>query len=156
MKYQCAPGNYWFVIARFAEFRWGRTRRTVAPMAFIQRVPHRELVARVRAFLGENLGEPVTVTGLSRQVGVSERTLRAAFHDVIGLSPKQYVIRQRLSAAREALCAANPQTTTVTDIAMTYGFFELGRFAGQYRHAFGEPPSRTLRHVADADSRRAA
>ena len=45
-----------------------------------------------------------------------------------------------------------PRTTlvTVTDVAMAYGFFELGRFAGRYRHAFGEAPSRTLRHVAAA------
>jgi len=118
-------------------------------MALSQRVSHRELVNRVKAFLGDNLGEPVTVTGLSRKLGVSDRTLRAAFHDVIGLSPKRYVIAQRLRAAREALCAANPQTATVTDIAMTYGFFELGRFAGQYRDAFGEAPSRTLRHAVD-------
>ena len=118
-------------------------------MALNQRVPHRELVARVEAFLGDNIGEPVTVTELSRRLGVSERTLRAAFHDVIGLGPKRYVVTHRLNAAREALCAATPQTATVTDIAMTYGFFELGRFAGQYRHAFGEAPSRTLRHVIE-------
>jgi transcriptional regulator GlxA family with amidase domain len=105
-------------------------------------------VTRVRAFLRENLSEPITVGELSRMVGVSERTLRAAFHDVLGLSPKRYAIRQRLQAAREALSAADPQTTTVTDVAMAYGFFELGRFAGRYRHAFGEAPSRTLRQVA--------
>jgi hypothetical protein len=45
----------------------------------------------------------------------------------------------------DALCAANPRTTTVTDIATAYGFFELGRFAGRYRNTFGEVPSRTLR-----------
>lgn len=113
-----------------------------------QRIPRPELVARVSALLSENVGEPVTVTELSGLVGVSQRTLRAAFRDVLGLSPKQYAIKQRLRAAREALSAADPQTTTVTEIAMTYGFFELGRFAGRYRQAFGEAPSRTLRHVA--------
>jgi transcriptional regulator GlxA family with amidase domain len=112
------------------------------------RIPHRELVTRVLAFLGSNVGEPVKVAQLSRMAGVSERTLRAAFRHVVGLSPKQYAIAQRLRAAREALCAANPETTTVTDIAMEYGFFELGRFAGRYRHTFGEAPSRTLRHAA--------
>lgn len=118
-------------------------------MPFIQRIPRREIVNRVNAFLRDNLGEALTVAELSRIAGVSERTLRAAFHEVIGVSPKQHVISQRLQAAHAALCAADPQTTTVTDIAMTYGFFELGRFACRYRHAFGEAPSRTLRH-ADA------
>jgi AraC family transcriptional regulator, ethanolamine operon transcriptional activator len=108
------------------------------------------------AFLRDNLGEPVTVTDLSRMAGVSERTLRAAFHDVMGISPKRYAITQRLQAAHQALCSANPETTTVTDVAMTFGFFELGRFAGRYRHTFGEVPSETLRHAVMARSQQAA
>jgi transcriptional regulator GlxA family with amidase domain len=107
-----------------------------------------ELVARAVTLLRNYVNEPVTMVALSRQTGVSERTLRAAFHDVLGLSPKQYAIGQRLRAAREALCAADPATTTVTDIATTYGFFELGRFAGRYRNAFGEVPSQTLHQPA--------
>ena len=110
------------------------------------RVPHSEIVARVDCFLRDNLGEPVTMSHLSHVVGVSERTLRAAFHDVVGISPKQHIIRQRLQAARDALRAAVPGSATVTDIAMSFGFFELGRFAGRYRHTFGEVPSFTLRH----------
>jgi AraC family ethanolamine operon transcriptional activator len=67
------------------------------------------------------------------------------FHDVVGVSPKQHIIRERLQAARTALSVAQPGTTTVTDIAMSYGCFELGRFARRYRRTFGEAPSRTLR-----------
>jgi transcriptional regulator GlxA family with amidase domain len=115
-------------------------------MSVIRHVPRAEVVARVEAFLRDNLGESVTVAELSRVAGVSERTLRAAFHDVLGIGPKQHLIRQRLNAVRIALRAAQPGTATVTDIAMSFGFFELGRFAGRYRHAFGEAPSRTLRH----------
>jgi transcriptional regulator GlxA family with amidase domain len=122
-------------------------------MPFIQRVSRREIVARVNTFLRENLGEAVTVAQLSRIAGVSERTLRAAFHDVMGISPKQHIIRQRLQAARAALSAADPQSATVTDIAMAFGFFELGRFAGRYRHAFGEAPSQTLRQIAAVAAR---
>jgi transcriptional regulator GlxA family with amidase domain len=107
-----------------------------------------QLVARAIELLRDHVNEPVTMAKLSRLAGVSERTLRAAFHDVLGLSPKQYAIAERLRAAREALRAADPETTTVTDIATAYGFFELGRFAGRYRDAFGEPPSQTLHHVA--------
>jgi len=114
-----------------------------------ERMSRRELVARVNTFVRDNIGDPVTVAELSRVAGVSERTLRAAFHDVLGLSPKQFIILERLRAAHEALLAADPETTTVTDVAMTYGFFELGRFAGRYRHTFGEVPSQTLRHVTD-------
>jgi transcriptional regulator GlxA family with amidase domain len=115
-----------------------------------------DLVARAVKLLGDHVNEPVTMVELSRQTGVSERTLRAAFHDVLGLSPKQYAIGQRLRAAHEALCAADPATTTVTDIATTYGFFELGRFAGRYRVTFGEVPSQTLHQPAESLSGEAA
>src|SRR3954454_4450842 len=108
-----------------------------------------ELVAQVDDFLRDNINEPITVGDLSRMAGVSERTLRSAFHDVLGVSPKQWALRQRLAAAREALSAADPGTTTVTEVAMSYGFFELGRFAGRYRMTFGQMPSETLHH-ADA------
>lgn len=107
-----------------------------------------ELVAQVDDFLRDNINEPITVGDLSRMAGVSERTLRSAFHDVLGVSPKQWALRQRLAAAREALSAAAPGTTTVTEVAMSYGFFELGRFAGRYRTVFGEMPSETL-HSGD-------
>ena len=121
-----------------------------------RRLPREQLVTRVMEFLRDNLGEPVTVAELSRMVGVSERTLRAAFHDVLGLSPKQYDITARLRAARAALSQADPETTTVTNIAMTYGFFELGRFAGRYRDVFGEVPSRTLRQAGASCPEQAA
>jgi transcriptional regulator GlxA family with amidase domain len=88
--------------------------------------------------------------------GVSERTLRAAFHDVMGVSPKRYALMQRLQAAHLALQNADPDSTTVTDVAMTFGFFELGRFAGRYRHAFGEVPSQTLRQPLANEPGRAA
>lgn len=120
------------------------------------RTSRRDVVAYVMTFLRDNLGEPVTVTDLSRMAGVSERTLRAAFHDVIGVSPKRYAIAQRLQAAHQALCSADPDTTTVTDVAMMYGFFELGRFAGRYRHTYGEVPSETLRHAVAGRTDRAA
>ena len=125
-------------------------------MPVIHHVPRAEIVARVNEFLRRNLGEPVTVTELSRVAGVSERTLRAAFHDVVGVSPKQHMLRERLRAARAALRAAAPGTTTVTDVAMSYGFFELGRFAGRYRHTFGEVPSETLRHATESQPEQAA
>jgi transcriptional regulator GlxA family with amidase domain len=137
-------------IRAFTEFPRACRGRTVSGMSIIHRIPHREIVARVIAYLRENLGETVSVAQLSHIAGVSERTLRAAFHDVVGISPKQHIIRERLRAARAALRAAAPGTTTVTDIAMSYGFYELGRFAGRYRHTFGEMPSWTLRHEETA------
>jgi AraC family ethanolamine operon transcriptional activator len=45
---------------------------------------------------------------------------------------------QRLNAAQAGV--------HVTDIAMRLGFWEMGRFASDYRDMFGELPSVTLRN----------
>ena len=62
-----------------------------------------------------------------------------------GVSPMQYVKRLRLKAVRRSLSFADPQTTTVGHVAVDFGFRQLGRFSAQYRDAFGEFPSVTLR-----------
>jgi len=36
-----------------------------------------------------------------------------------------------------------------SEIAMSLGFFELGRFSQRYRHLFGETPSTTLARSSD-------
>jgi transcriptional regulator GlxA family with amidase domain len=48
---------------------------------------------------------------------------------------------------RAALGHADSATANVSDIARRHGFLELGRFAAQYRAAFGEAPSATLRRA---------
>ncbi|WP_426013026.1 hypothetical protein [Caulobacter sp. DWR2-3-1b2] len=46
-----------------------------------------------------------------------------------------------MSATRARLLAAASRPTTVTQVALDHGFWELGRFAGAYRGMFGEAPS---------------
>lgn len=59
------------------------------------------------------------------------------------MPPKQYMKQQRLNGARHALLQAGT-TTTVSQIAMDWGFLHLGRFAVDYHAQFGETPSETL------------
>jgi len=90
------------------------------------------------------LGSGFYVKDMCVAAGVSERTLEYAFRDVMGLSPVAFLIRLRLHRARQALLAADPETTTVTAVAVHWGFGHLGEFARDYKACFGELPSETL------------
>jgi len=105
----------------------------------------RQVVERAEAFLNARTGESVSIAELSRVAGVSERSLRNAFYDVRGMSPKRWAVRNRLTEVRRALSDANGIRGAVTTIATDHGFFELGRFASTYKAVFGESPSATLR-----------
>lgn len=107
-------------------------------------ISQRQIVERASQLIRDSAGQGARIGVISRAVGVSERTLRNAFRRTHGVSPKQYDLRERLSAAREALCNLTAPDN-VTTIASQYGFFELGRFAGLYKHVFGESPSETIR-----------
>ena len=61
------------------------------------------------------------------------------------MGPKRYLLLRRMNLARQALRQAAPDTTSVTDIATRFGFWQLGRFAVEYQTLFGESPSATLR-----------
>ncbi|HKW03108.1 MAG TPA: helix-turn-helix domain-containing protein [Vicinamibacterales bacterium] len=102
------------------------------------------MVERAEAYVRANFGTPVPVSRLSQVVGVSERGLRNAFYRVRGMSPKRAMLAMRLQGVRRALSSPTPEPTTVTRIATGFGFYELGRFAAVYKHAFGEVPSATL------------
>lgn len=88
----------------------------------------------------------VSVADLCRVARVSERTLRYAFHDELDLSPHAFLRRLRLHAARRELMNAEGAVPHIADVAYRQGFLELGRFAADYRHLFGELPSQTLAH----------
>jgi transcriptional regulator GlxA family with amidase domain len=107
-----------------------------------------EAVERALVYSRAHAGEPIPIRQLCRVVGLSERSLRNAFYRVHGMSPKQWLVAERLREVRHALSGTGDELTTVTDVATRFGFYELGRFAATYRKAFGERPSATLRGAA--------
>ncbi len=87
---------------------------------------------------------PPTVPDLCKRVGASERTLRYAFRERLGVSPKQYLNAHRLKRVRRRLRDAPPGASPVQDIAARFGYWHTGQFAADYKRMFGELPSETL------------
>ena len=107
------------------------------------------IIDRVEHIALEQIGEQLHIGYLCQRCGVTERMLRSAFRSVHGSTPYRYLRARRMREAREALL--HPKSAaTVTSIATEFGFVELGRFSVEYRSAFGECPSVTLRRSSAA------
>ncbi|WP_270934208.1 AraC family transcriptional regulator [Falsiroseomonas oryzae] len=102
------------------------------------------LVAQADDYLRANLARPIYTTEVCTALGASPRTLHDAFQAVHGMSLHGYLHRRRMALVRDALKRASGSTALVKTIALTYGFWSLGRFSVTYRHMFGESPSATL------------
>jgi len=105
---------------------------------------HAMILRRFRRAVEETPDEPLYIPELCAAIGVSDRTLRVCCQEQLGMSPKHYLLLRRMHLARRALRDSSPDTTTVTEIATQYGFWQFGRFAGEYKTLFGEAPSTTL------------
>jgi len=112
-------------------------------------------VRRAHEIIHELPDEPLTVSQISRIAGVSERTLDYAFREKFQTSPKAYLKTVRLNGVRRQLRGADPDLSTVIEIAGQWGFWHMGQLAADYRHHFGELPSTTLRRPALPEASRA-
>lgn len=105
---------------------------------------HTATLTRLEDLLAANLDRPLYLAEICTTIGVSERTLRLCCQEHLGMGPIQYLWLRRMNLAHGSLLRASAATTTVTDVATSYGFWELGRFAVAYRALFGESPSVSL------------
>ncbi len=107
------------------------------------------LVHHVSAYLESvpNAQSCPGIIDLCRETGVSERTLQYSFKAQLGLSPNTYLRIFRLNRVRKLLRNPSHATVTVTEAAMRWHFWHLGRFSRDYAALFGESPSITLRNA---------
>jgi AraC-like DNA-binding protein len=110
-----------------------------------------KIVRQVEEYLDARPNEPIHISEICSQLHVPRRTLHRAFHEALGTGPIAFLRHRRLCAAHTAL-RASEDIRTISDIAMQFGFQNLGRFAGYYHQLFGEYPSETRqRHRPQLD-----
>ncbi len=126
----------------------GRARRDRAALG-----RHRQIVARLEQAMQERPEEMLSLPDICAAVGVAQRTLNLACMEFLGQGAMQYARARRLDHVRAVLLTSDPEATRITDVAMRFGFWELGRFAQAYRMRFGERPSDTLRRNMTASPR---
>ena len=103
-----------------------------------------QALRRAMAYMRDHLAEPLRLHDVARESGVGLRSLQTGFRNHLGVSLTAWLREERLTRVHAALVAAVPGSTTVTQVALAWGFFHLGDFAGRYRSRFGARPSDVL------------
>ena len=107
---------------------------------------HRTLVRKARDIFAQPMtDQPLRVSQLCRDMGVSERTLRHVFNSVTGMSPRAFFRNKRLNQVHRTLLDADPAEALIKEVAFASGFRQLGKLSRDYQKLFGELPSDTLR-----------
>ena len=109
---------------------------------------YREIVDRFEQVARAGLGDSRKMTDICATLAIGQRTLARAVRTVRGTTPSRHLHDLALAEARAAL--QGPAARSVKQVALHCGFRELGRFAADYRAAFGENPSDTLRRNSAA------
>ncbi|MEP4079695.1 helix-turn-helix domain-containing protein [Haloferula sp.] len=97
-------------------------------------------------FMKEQADQAITIAEVQEHAGVSERTLRYAFEDIYGMSPKSYLLHLRLNRLRLDLIR-NPDLP-IGHLAKRWSFRHMGQLSKDYHKLFGELPSHTKRGTA--------
>jgi AraC-like DNA-binding protein len=82
--------------------------------------------------------EPLTVEALAAEMAMSPRHFERRFKDVVGLSPRKFLIGVRLAAARDRLAGTGD---SVEAIAHLVGFGNVSHFTRTFTQAMGQSPT---------------
>jgi AraC-like DNA-binding protein len=123
-----------WLIARLAELASGRA---LPPLQVGARDRGRAVHAAL--WIDANAHEPIDLDAAARQAGLSAFHFLRLFTRVLGVTPKQYVIRTRLRRAARMLAE---DTRQITDIAYDVGFGDLSNFVRTFHRAAGVSPGR--------------
>ena len=94
-------------------------------------------VRDLKQYLDKNYRKQVKIGELCAQRYTSEQYVCRRFKEVVGISPKQYLMDLRLRKAAEKLRSSQGP---VYQVAASCGFTDMNNFSKQFRAAYGCTP----------------
>ena len=95
-------------------------------------------IARVRAFIDENLHRTIHIKDLSAVARISPAHFSRSFKQVFGEPPHAYVVRRRLERACHLMITSS---ASLSEIALSVGFSDQAHLCRLFRQALGQSPS---------------
>lgn len=94
-------------------------------------------LARVVEYMTEHFGEPIDLTRLSREAGMSKFHFAHVFRARTGMTPHRYLVQLRMNAARRMLVSSE---RTVAEIAAACGYESPAHFGAAFHRRFAASP----------------
>ncbi|MEV1178496.1 helix-turn-helix domain-containing protein, partial [Nonomuraea sp. NPDC049784] len=110
--------------------------------------PSQATTTHTRAWALKHLDRPVTLPELAAHAQTSVRTLTRRFRDEVGMTPGQWLIRQRVEHARHLLESSD---LAIDQIADQSGFGAPSSFRQHFRAIIGVSPA-TYRRTFHAET----
>ncbi len=109
-------------------------------------------LASLMEWVRSNPKLPHDLPSLARRAGMSSRTLQRHFSEATGLSPSQWLVRERIALAKEALEATNAPLWKVMESS---GFGTEESFRRHFRLITGTSPNRYRQQFGSRSKRQA-
>lgn len=120
------------------------TQWTMQPVSAGSVLP--SAIRRAVGYIEQRAGDDIGIRDIAAAARLGPRALQEGFRRHLDTTPLGYLRAVRLRGAHEQLRDASPDSgVTVTDVAIRWGFGNLGRFAAAHRAMFGRSPGEVLR-----------
>jgi AraC-like DNA-binding protein len=108
---------------------------------------------RVREYVEQNLSEPISLREAASAAGLEEKYFSAFFHRKTGICFRDWLAGRRVDRAIEIL---TQRDDTITNVAASVGFQDLGTFERSFKRLTGLTPREFKRSVAPEAAAQAA
>jgi AraC-like DNA-binding protein len=100
-----------------------------------------DCIYEARDILLNELENPPSISQLSQQVGICQRTLRRGFKELFGTTVIGYLNQKRMEKAQQLL---REKQLSVSEVANIVGYYHFGHFSTAFKNKFGITPSQCL------------
>lgn len=93
-------------------------------------------------YIDQYLGEKISLDDLARHTSRSNSSFSHLFEEKMGISPKQYILRKKLAAARKLIGEGVPPTSAAARV----GYVNYSSFYRMYMKQYGTAPAKQKDH----------
>lgn len=123
-------GYFLLVMSRLVKANTQRNANTNLPQHYVR---------RAISYIEDNYPEKITVESIAAYVGIDRTCLYRIFKKNLNISPAQFLISYRLERAKAMMEHDN---LTISEIAVSTGFFDAAHFTGAFSKKYGISPGR--------------